>query len=209
MRPCLLAYLVGPLNQPEWRGLVVSLTGALAAELRDAISATAEASGLLVAVRKSPVPGEITGDNGARLTILASDKATGHAVGADIAVVDEAGLLQENAPRFVECDLHVSVSGRDGRLLAISIRGDGPMFAEMAERSIGDSVVWHEFTRRRIATFWIGMLGQQRILDSPPVSRSLSYMQDASRRAVASPADQPAFRAYDLNQPRSPSTETL
>ena len=39
-----LAYLVGPLNVEHWRGLVVSLTGALAAELRSAVALTAEAS---------------------------------------------------------------------------------------------------------------------------------------------------------------------
>ena len=204
----LLAYLVGPLNVPEWRGLVVSLTGTLAAELRDAISATAEASGLLVKVRKSPVPGEITGDNGARLTILASDKATGHAVGGDIAVVDEAGLLQENN-RDLWNAIFTSVSGRDGRLLAISIRGDGPMFSEMAERSGADSIVWHEYA----AAEDCDLLDRDAWRAANPGLasgiKSIRYMEDAAARAVASPADQPSFRAYDLNLPRNPSTETL
>ena len=95
----LLGYLCGPLNCPQWRGIVVSLTGALAAELRDAVVQTAEASGLAnrLNVRRSPPPGSIDGQRGARLTILASDRATGHAVGADLAVLDEAGLLQETS----------------------------------------------------------------------------------------------------------------
>ena len=203
-----LAYLVGPLNQPEWRGLVVSLTGHLAGELRDAIASTAEASGLVLGVKKAPPPGEITGANGARLTILASDKATGHAVGADIAVIDEAGLLQE-AHRDLWNAVYTSVSGRDGRLLCISIRGDGPMFDELADRSGADSIVWHEYAAAEDAD----------ILDrdewhkaNPGLAsgiKSLSYMEDASQRAVSSPADQPSFRAYDLNLPRNPSTETL
>ena len=41
-----LAHLCGPLNAEYWRGLVVSLTGGLAKELRDAVQFTAEASGL-------------------------------------------------------------------------------------------------------------------------------------------------------------------
>ena len=32
---------------------------------------------------------------GARLDILASDRATGHAVGGDLAIIDEAGLMPE------------------------------------------------------------------------------------------------------------------
>ena len=203
-----LCYLLGPLNQAEWRGLVVSLTGQLAAELRDAITATAEASGLFLTVKRSPPPGEITGLNGARLTCLASDKATGHAVGGDIAVVDEAGLLDESK-RDLWNAIFTSVSGRDGRLLAISIKGDGPMFAEMAERSGADSVVWHEYSASEDAD----LLDRDEWHKANPGLRSgiksLSYMEDAAARAVASPADAPSFKAYDLNQPRSPSTETL
>ena len=38
-----------------------------------------------------------------------------------------------------------SVSGRDGRLIAISVRGAGPMFSEMHDRRADPAVVWHEF----------------------------------------------------------------
>ena len=93
----LLAYLCGPLNASNWRGVVVSETGALAAELREAIRQTAESSGLSdrLTIKQSPPPGSIAGQDGALLSILASDKATGHAIGADLAVIDEAGLLDE------------------------------------------------------------------------------------------------------------------
>ena len=129
----MLCYLCGPLNVELWRGLCVSLTGALAAELRSAVALTAEASGMAGKLRvlKSPPPGRIEGQRGARLDILASDRASGHAVGADIAVIDEAGLLPESE-RELWAAVASSLSGRDGRLLAISIKGDGPMFAEMA-----------------------------------------------------------------------------
>ena len=39
--------------------------------------------------------------------------------------------------------------------------------------------------------------------------KSLSYMQDMARSALASPADQSKFRAYDLNLPQSPSRATI
>ena len=102
----LLAYLCGPLNASNWRGVVVSETGALAAELREAIRQTAESSGLSdrLTIKQSPPPGSIAGQDGALLSILASDKATGHAIGADLAVIDEAGLLDENRRGLVERD---------------------------------------------------------------------------------------------------------
>ena len=127
-----LAFLCGPLNVEHWRGLVISLTGGLAKELRDAVQFTAEASGLgkAITVYRSPSPGRIEGMRGARLDILASDRATGHAVGGDLVIVDEAGLLEE-AQRNLWAAVASSLSGRDGRLWAISIRGDGPMFGEI------------------------------------------------------------------------------
>ena len=62
---------------------------------------------------------------------LAADRATGHGAYADLALVDEAGLLEEKHRPLWEA-MRSSVSGREGgRLWAISIRGDGPMFAEL------------------------------------------------------------------------------
>ena len=78
------------------------------------------------------------------MTILASAQGTGHALGADLAIVDEAGLLQESQ-RDLWAAVMSSVSGRDGRLLAISIQGDGPMFWELGERADDDSVVWEKY----------------------------------------------------------------
>lgn len=206
----LLAHLAGPLNSPMWRGIVVSLTGSLAGELRDAIEQTAEASGLApcLTVKRSPPPGSIEGLNGARLTILASDKATGHALGADLAVIDEAGLIPE-AQRDLWGAVLSSVSGRDGRLLCISIQGDGPMFREMRDRTGDPAVVWHGYAAPDDCalddvTAWAAA--------NPGLAdgiKSLGYMRDASRKAIAVPADAASFRAYDLNQPRSPSTEMI
>ena len=206
----LLAYLIGPLNGPNWRGVVVSLTGALAAELREAIRQTAEISGLseMLSIKQSPPPGSIIGANGATLTILASDKATGHAIGADLAVIDEAGLIPESRRELWAAVLS-SVSGRDGRLLAISIRGDGPMFSELAERSGSVGVHWQEFAAPDDCA-----LDDEKAWHSanPGLSsgiKSLAYMRDAARRAIAVPADASLFRAYDLNQSLNPSKESI
>ncbi len=92
----LLAHLCGPLCRANWRAAVVSLTGKLASELRDAVRQIAEASGLAdeIEVRTSPVPGHILGQQGTRVDILAADRSSGHAIGIDLGVCDETGLLE-------------------------------------------------------------------------------------------------------------------
>ena len=62
-----LAYLCGPLNAEYWRGLVVSLTGGLAKELRDAVQFTAEASGLGKSITRLQVSGSRAHRGAARL----------------------------------------------------------------------------------------------------------------------------------------------
>ena len=205
----LLAHLVGPMNSPRWRGVVSSLTGALAGELRDAIAATAEVSDLVgVRVYRSPLPGRIEGLQGARLDFLAADRGTGHGVGADLAVIDEAGLLQETQ-RELWAAMLSSTSARDGRLLAISIRGDGPMFRELADRAGDAGVVWQEHAPPvgcaldDVAAWHLANPGLSSGI------KSLSYMEDAARRAIANQSDAGLFRAFDLNQPQAPTREMI
>ena len=203
-----LGYLVGPLNRPQWRGLVTSLTGELAKELRHAIELTAATGPLPVDVRRSPTPGHVLGLNGSRLDFLAADKATGHAVGCDLAIIDEAGLMPEQKRDLWNAVL-ASVSGRDGRLLCISIQGSGPMFSGIRDRRGDPSVVWHEYAAAAGCA-----------LDDPESwhaanpglasgIKSERYMADAARRALHSPSDQRAFRALDLNAPVDPGKEPI
>ena len=205
-----LAYLAGPLNAEYWRGLVVSLTGGLAKELRDAVQFTAEASGVgkSITVYRSPAPGRIEGLRGSRLDILASDRATGHAVGGDLAIIDESGLMPE-AQRALWAALASSLSGRDGRLWAISIRGDGPMFRELSERADGAAVRFIEHAAPVDAAIDDVSAWHAANPGLADGIKSESYMRDAARRSLASPADQAAFRAYDLNQPQAPSREMI
>ena len=107
------------------RRIVVSLTGEHSKELRHQIEAVASANGLPVEVRRSPTPGMIEGPNRTRLNFLPADAGkTGHSLGADLAVVDELGLMGE-AQRDLWAAIRSSVSGRDGRVVAISIQGGG------------------------------------------------------------------------------------
>ena len=206
----LLAHLVGPLVARDWRCVVSSLTGPLAAELRDAIVATAKASALdqSIQVRRAPPPGRIFGKEGTRIDFLAADKATGHALGADLAILDEAGLLLENA-RFLWNALFTSISGRDGRMWAISVQGEGPMFTELEQRAGSPSVHWVKYTAPnqcdlRDVDAWTAA--------NPGIAdgiKSHAYMEDAAERAVTSPGNESHFRAWDLNQPVDPEREMI
>ena len=201
----ILAYLGGPLNRNEWRGAVVSLTEALSLELREQIAGIVLASGLEGLDLQRKV---IRGHRGSRVDFLAADRATGHALGLDLAVLDEAGLMVERDRPLWNAML-TSTSGRDGRLVAISIRGESPMFNELAERSDDPAVFWREYRAPDTAA-----------LDDPKAweaanpglrdgIKSRKYMTDMARRAMLVPADQSSFRAYDLNQPQEPSREMI
>ena len=140
----LLAYLVGPLNQTTlWRGIVVS-SDRVACGGTEGCNRT-DSQGIgglrncgLGSIRRLAVLRESTGR---RCPYWPADRATGHAVGADVAILDEAGLLQENSRDLWNAVLS-STSGRDGRMLSISIQGDGPMFAELKERADAASVLF-------------------------------------------------------------------
>ena len=205
----LLCFLAGPLNAPNWRGIVVSLTGLLAAELRTAMDEIVKASELDgVEILRTPTPGLATGRNGSRLQFLAADKATGHAVGADLVIIDEAGLLEENKrPLWNAC--YSSTSARDGRVICISIQGHGPMFKALKGRRGHRAVAWHEYSCEEgcdlldPAEWHKGNPGLESGI------KSLAYMQDAAERAAESPQDAQAFRTYDLNSPGNPSADVI
>ena len=86
----------------------------------------------------------MVGLNGAEVTFLAADKTSGHAGGYDVAIFDELGLTSERDRPLVN-SLKSSLSGRDGRFIAISIKGDSPLFKEIEERRDLPSVYWREY----------------------------------------------------------------
>lgn len=206
----ILGGLLGPLNRQNWRAVVTSLTGALAKELLSAVMMTAEISGVAgkLSHLKSPPPGRISGLNQSRIDFLAADRATGHAIGADLAIIDEAGLLQERQRELWNA-LFSCISGRNGKLWCISIQGDGPMFEEMAQRAETEGVHWRRWKAEENCDFtsekaWCD--GNPGILTG---IKSIEYMRKASARAMAAPGNEMHFRAYDLNENVNPDRQVI
>ena len=198
-----LGHLAGPLRTAGWRGAIASVTKEKAAELRAQVAAIAVASGLDVTVRRSPYPGAIETATG-RLETLSSDRTAGHSSSFDLVIVDETGLLPERA-RELLAGLRSSVSAKAGRVVHISVRGDSPLFAEILENPssvvhryaapdgcpIDDEAAW------RAANPALGTI------------KSLAYMRAEVERIRGAPADEPSFRAFDLNQNLDPTREMI
>ena len=200
-----LGFLAGPLRQPGWRGAVASVSKEKAGELRAQIEAIAKASGLAGGLRfvRAPYPGRVVSETGT-LEVLSSDRTAGHSSSFDLVVVDETGLMPERS-RELLAGLRSSVSAKDGRTVHISVRGDSPLYAEVLNNpavvahvymapdgcKLDDEAAW------RAANPGLGAV------------KSIVYMRNEVERIRGAPGDEPSFRAFDLNQPLSPTREMI
>ena len=201
-----LGYLIGPLRAPGWRGAIASVSKEKASELRGQVAAIVAASGLDrdVTIRRAPYPGRIESSTGT-LEVLSSDRTVGHSSSFDLVIVDETGLMPER-PRELLAGLRSSISAKSGRIVHISVRGDSPLFAEVLDNpatvahvyaapdgcAIDDKAAW------AAANPGLGTIKQT------------AYMgHEVNRIRSGAPADEPSFRAYDLNQNLSPVREMI
>ena len=200
-----LGHLVGPLRSHGWRGAIASVSKEKAAELRSQVAAIAEASGLSeVDIRRSPYPGKILSATGS-LETLAAERTAGHSSSFDLVIVDETGLMPERS-RELLAGLRSSVSAKAGRIIHISVRGDSPLFAEVLDNpatvsrifaapeaaTIDDQAAWHAANPGIAAGI-----------------KQLGYMAHEVNRVRGAPADEPSFRAFDLNQNLDPTREMI
>ena len=203
----LLAFLVGPLRREGWRCGVASLSREKAHELKMQVESIATASGLEGVdfwKRSSPA---ITAAGGS-VDILSADKNAGAASSYDLAIVDEIGLLGEKDRPLVN-SMRSSVSAKRGKFLSLSVWGGGPFCGEIVERRGAPGLAVHLY-----------QAAEDCALDSeaafhaanPGLAcgiKSMEYMRAESRRVQATPADQPSFRALDLNLPQTPGREMV
>ena len=103
-----------------------------------------------------------------------------------------------------------STSARNGRFLALSIQGDAPFTAEMLDRRDDPGVAVHHYAAPEGCAIddeaaWHAA--------NPGIAigiKSIDYMRHEAKRVPGNtPADQASFRAFDLNQPQSPSRVML
>ena len=198
----LLARLCGPLRTAGYRAGVVSVSREKASELWLQSRDIADASGLEKEVRFQKVPRLILSATG-RCEILSSDRSAGHASGFDDSILDELGLFPERARELV-AGMRSAVSAREGRLWALSIHGDGPFVPEILQRKSDSATAVHIYQAQTDCALddrkaWAA--------SNPGLGtiKSERYMADSARRAILAPADQAAFRAYDLNAPLDPA----
>ena len=203
-----LAYLAdtGPLRRLGWRGGAASISRDKATELWQQISDIAQASGL-DEVKCWKVPRRVASRWGV-VDFLSADRSAGHASGFDLAICDELGLFPAKGGRELVSGLMSSTSARDGRLLAISVLGDSDLSREMVER-VGDpaTVVYVHQASKDCA-----LDDEQAWRQANPTLgtvKSLGYMRDMARRAVANPSEAAAFRVYDLNVPGRPDKQMI
>ena len=202
----LLARLGGPLRFQGYRGGVCSVNREKAGELWLQCEAIIEASDLKgIQARKSPR--HLLSDTG-RVDFLSADASAGHASGFDDAVFDELGLLKERDRELVN-GLRSSVSARNGRFIGLSIQGDAPFTEEMLARRGAAGLAVHHYAAPEDCSLddedaWRAA--------NPGLElgiKAMDYMRHQALRALTTPADAPAFRAFDLNQPQDIAQQQL
>ena len=204
----LLGRLAGPLRVPGYRAGVASVSREKAGELKAQMQTIAEASGLTgIEFRRSPAPGHVVSPSG-RVDILSADKSTGHASGYDDSLIDEIGLLAERDRDMVN-GMRSAISAKDGRFIALSIQGAAPFSAEMLERKGQPGIAIHHYTAPEGCDLDDESAWHAANPGLATGIKSLAYMGDEARRVSLTPADQSAFRAFDLNQPQNPSRVLL
>ena len=206
-------YLLGrlapssPWHVSGYRGGVCSVNREKAGELWMQMDAIVTASGLEREVECMKAPKHIRSAMG-RVDILSADGNAGHASGFDDALIDELGLLKERDRELVN-GLRTSVSARNGRFIGLSIQGNSPFTHEMLERKGQPGLAIHHYTAPDDCDLDDEEAWHAANPGLQAGIKSLEYMRYQSARVLATPADAPSFRAYDLNQPQEPSAKVL
>ena len=208
-----LGLMVGPLQRPGLRIGTVSITREKAGELLTQCRQIAEASGLeRLVFKRSPAPGWIQGPLDTSAEFLSADKSSGHASGFDYSIIDELGLMTERDRELV-AGMRSATSARNGRLVALSIRGESPMLEEMLDRRDLPTTAVHFYAPDvaeggdcDITSHEIWALGNPGIAAG---IKAYEYMADESARVLATPSDLSSFKSLDLNLPQSPTREMI
>ena len=208
-----LALLAGPLRRPGLRIGTCSVNREKAGELLRHCKEIAEGSGLKgLEFMRTPAPGLIRASADSSAEFLSADKSAGHASGFDWAIIDELGLMTERDRELI-AGMRTSTSARDGRMIALSIRGESPMLEEMIERRDLPTCSVHLYAPDADQGDDVDIADPAIWAEGNPGLRvrikSADYMQAEAARVLATPSDLGSFLAYDLNLPQAPSREMI
>lgn len=199
-----LSYLAGCNHFPGVKIVCASLSLEHIAELQQAMLGLAETNGIEIENLKTPRPGHLLGPDGAECRFVSGSTTSALSTQADISFFDELGTLPE-AKRVLIENLKASLSGRDGRFIALSIRGSSPLLAEMVDASRTDPSIYvqlHEGDPNA------DLLDEDNWHRSNPGLRSeiksIDFMRHAARQALQNPKLEPTFRALHLNESLMP-----
>ena len=195
-----LSYLAGPNHFPGAQIVCASISLEHIAELQKAALALADANDIEIENQKTPRPGHLVGMDGAECRFVSGSTTSALSTQADIAIFDELGTLPESKRTLIE-HLKASLSGRNGKFLALSIRGNSPLLQEMVEAAKSDPSIYCQLHEGNPADNLEDVTNWQR--SNPGLAsgiKSLDFMRHAARQAVQNPKLEPTFRALHLNE---------
>lgn len=198
-----------PLLQAGFAGSIVSLSALKSRKVLELMEALIKSSNLKgLEVRRSPYPYVQNTVHNCVVETLSSEKNVGHSSGYDLCLMDEVGLYDDRYRETIR-GLYSSVSSRSGKVIAISISGTSDLLSEIESRAdapqtyvqihradenlaLDDERAWHQANPGLKAGI-----------------KQLDYMTDAAALALRTPADQPFFRAHELNQRVSATADSI
>ena len=203
----LLGFLLGPLRFPGFRAGVVSLNLAKASELHRQMHDISEASGLS-GLQFLAWPRLTARSDSGSVEILSADRSSGMSSSFDLSIVDELGLLRERDRPLIN-SMRSAVSAKGGKFIALTVHGDGPFVPEILKRDGDPGLAIHLYQPPENCALddekaWAAA--------NPGLSCGIkrrSYMESESRRVSVTVSDESSFRALDLNQPVSPTSEMI
>ena len=208
-----LGLLVGPLRRPGQRLGCISVNREKAGELLGQCRAIAEASRLDgLDFLRTPAPGLIRGPGGSVAEFLSADKSAGHASGFDFSICDELGLMTER-DRDLIAGMRSATSARNGKLIALSIRGESPMLEEMLDRRELPTCAVHLYAPDVVQGAAVDIHDRKIwAAGNPGLAvgiKAVDYMVAESQRIEVTPTDLASFLAFDLNLPQQPGREMI
>ena len=200
----------------RWRALAASIDGETIGELRELMLAFLQQAGERYADRWEykawPSPGRVLGHHGREVRFVNFGTAKGAAVGCDVVILDECGLLEERHRPMWRL-LYSSLVQRRGRLLAIGAKYECAMYRELRDRADEPAVHWTEYAAPDDVDINDGDAVEAGLRAANPGIDdgilTIEGLLEAWHRAKSNPTDETGFRGDHLNAPADVTRELV